>query len=219
MPEASAEEFGVVAGKLHATGLNLISRDWQPAQLQIIDAAVERFSQVLGSARVVHIATGGVRMERTPQGGGLTYGFWILPWWKRIVLGDPEFQQEPAWRGQVAVVHELGHAWDAQTAPVWVRVFNGAGRIVNAMSAFVGAEPGPTCYGGLMGPDCHFARVPREEWAESVAAYVFPEYTEWLRANLPAERDAGLRPKHKAFVEKQIEAVRKMVANDESQRA
>ena len=55
--------------------------------------------------------------------------------------------------------------------------------------------------------------------AESVAAYVFPEYTEWLRANLPAERDAGLRPKHKAFVEKQIEAVRKMVANDESQRA
>ncbi len=205
---SESQQFGAIAGKLQPTGINLISRDWEPVELDIIDAGVARFIEVLGSALALKAATGGVRVERTAQGGGLTYGFWILPWWKRIVLGDPEFHQDPPWRGQVAVVHELAHAWDAQSAPIYDRIFNRHGSIVKGMSAFVGDEPGPTCYGGLMGPDCKFARNPAEEWAESVSSYVFPEYIEFLRANLPAEKDAGLRDKHKQYVEMQIERLR-----------
>lgn len=208
---AGRQAIGVIAGRLRMTGIALGKKGFTLSEAQLIEQAVEKFNQVIGGPRAALIATGGVSLWRTNKGGGLAYPFFIFPMWKLITLSEGELHQDPEWRGQVAVVHELAHEWDAQSANWFQRAFGGGGRIVREMIAFVGDEPGPTCYGGLMAKDCTFKRVPVEEWAESVAAYVFPEYIEWLRENMPSEREAGLHPKHKQYVEMQIEKLRKLL--------
>lgn len=209
---AGAQSIGVIAGRLSATGVAVGDKGWTVAQLNLIEAATSKFNQLIGAPHAVQVATGGVSLRRTDKGGGLAYPWWIFPNWKRITLSDSELHQDPEWRGQVAVVHELAHEWDAQSANWFQRLFGGGGRIVREMVRFVGEEPGPTCYGGLMAKGCTFSRVPVEEWAESVAAYVFPEYIEWLRANNPNETEAGLRPRHEQYVEMQIERLQDNLA-------
>jgi len=104
---------------------------------------------LLGGAQTLRRATGGVTVERLGQGGGGAYAWWIFPTWRRNTLGDGVPHQDPSLRGKVAVVHELAHIWDAQSANWVQRAVGGGGRIVHDLTAFVGAEPGPTCYGGL----------------------------------------------------------------------
>jgi hypothetical protein len=84
--------------------------------------------------------------------------------------------------------------------------------MVQEMVLFVGEEPGPTCYGRLgrlEGSGCPpqwQTPNPQEEWAESVAAYLYPEYINWLRET--SEREAGLRSLHQQYVEQRFRQVR-----------
>ena len=194
---------------LRQTGISLDPLPWEPSELDLVDEAVHDMQDLLGGAQALRAAIGGVTVERLEHGGGGAYAWWISPTWRRITFGQDVLHQDPAWRGKVAVVHELAHIWDAQSASWLQRAVGKGGRIVSDMIAFVGAEPGPTCYGGLAATDCTFARNPVEEWAESFAAYCYPQYIEWLRANLPSEKEAGLRPLHKEFVAAQIAALQK----------
>lgn len=196
-----------VTSQLRASGIALEPTPWQPDELDLIDEAVSDMQQVLGGAEMLRKALGGVTIQRLEHGGGGAYAWWISPTWRRITFGQDVLHQDPEWRAKVAVVHELAHIWDAQTANWLQRATRSGGSIVHDLSAFVGAEPGPTCYGGLGAAGCTFPRNPVEEWAESFAAYCYPEYIDWLRANMSTEKEAGLRPLHTEFVEAQIAAL------------
>ncbi|NPA07015.1 MAG: hypothetical protein GXO54_06395 [Chloroflexi bacterium] len=103
------------------------------------------------------------------------------------------FQQRPAWLAQVAVVHELAHVWAFRAKPralAWLPIDVLAWRLV----WFAWREPGPTRYGRRRWLQ------PSEEWAETVAAYVYPEYLDHLRRT--SEPEAWLGPKHRTFVQR-----------------
>ena len=193
---------------LRDCGLAVEPSHWSLDELDLVQEAVREMQNLLGDAQTLRRAISGVTIERLEQGGGGAYAWWIFPTWRRITLGESVLHQDPPWRGKVAVVHELAHIWDAQTANWIQRAVGGGGRIVRALTAFVGTEPGPTCYGGLGAPECTFTRNPVEEWAESFAAFCYPHYTDWLRENLPSEKEAGLRPLHQQFVEMMISNLR-----------
>lgn len=196
--------------QLETCGVLVLLRGWTLEELYLLQRAVERMTKALGGSEAMRCAIGRVTITWTRKGGGGAYPFWPWPPWKRIRLSRWVLDQEPAWRGEVAVIHELAHTWDAQTASLLQRIAGfiglpGArGRIVREMVEFVGEEPGPTCYGGLGTEGCKWDRNPVEEWAESVAAYVYPEYIEWLKENKEEEKEAGLRSRHWEFVERQI---------------
>ncbi len=118
---------------------------------------------------------------------------------------------------QVALVHEFAHAWD---------YLNG-GAFSRDLPAFRGNEPGPTAYGSGEGLGTWATHPPAEEWAESVAAYLCPEYISYLQTpgtkeyeqeqkwvaslnSRPEYQDSplsrpGLGPLHRAYVAQQIE--------------
>ena len=203
-PAALSAQKESLCYALRDCGLALEPSLWSLDELDLVNEAVREMQSLLGDAQTLRRAIGGVTVERLEQGGGGAYAWWIFPTWRRITLGEGVLHQDPPWRAKVAVVHELAHIWDAQSA-TWVqRAVGGGGRIVHDLTAFVGVEPGPTCYGGLGAQECTFPRNPVEEWAESFAAFCYPQYVEWLRANLPSEKEAGLRPLHQQFVAMQI---------------
>lgn len=205
-------DFDAFDSRLRETGLRLERKNWESDMLGVIERGVKRFNDMMGHPKAVAFATGGVLLSLTLTGGGLAYPLWYLPPWKHIAFGIQTLRQEPRWRGEVAVVHELAHEWDAQSANLLERLLAQGGRIVKGMVTYVGNEPGPTCYGGLQAKDCMFPHMPKEEWAESVAAYLYPEYIDWLRENQPSEKEAGLRPLHRQYVEMQIELLRQQFA-------
>jgi len=94
-------------------------------------------------------------------------------------------------------VHELAHAWAFNQSPV-SRIL-GVDLLSYKMRLFCGQEEGPTNYGKKNWIS------PAEEWAESVAAYVYPEYIDHLQ-NHPThpEVNSGLGPRHREFIEQHI---------------
>jgi hypothetical protein len=202
-----------LAAPMRTVGVSLSPERWEMGDLELVHEAIFDMQTLLGGDAAMQAALGGVKLERLLHGGGGAYAWWIFPTWHRITLGDDVLHQDPPWRGKVAVVHELAHIWDAQSGNWFQRALGAGGRIVHDMSAYVGAEPGPTCYGGLGAPECMFPRKPVEEWAESFAAYCYPEYINWLRANNPNEKEAGLRPLHKQFVTMEIERLKQSVGS------
>ena len=209
----SREEAKQIRLQLQTCGILVLLRGWALEELRLLQRAVERMARAMGGSQAMRRAIGRVAITWARKGGGGAYSFWPWPPWKRIKLSREILDQEPAWRGEVAVIHELAHTWDAQTASLLQRIAGllglpgTEGRIVREMVEFVGEEPGPTCYGGLGTEGCKWDRNPVEEWAESVPAYVYPEYIEWLKENKEEEREAGLRPRHREYVERQIRAL------------
>jgi hypothetical protein len=199
---------------LRLAGVRFRGTPWHWAEVEHVQAAIKRMRGVFGSMSALQRAIGNVALEQTTRGGGGAYAWWFTPPWLRIVLSQAILHQEPPWRSEVAVVHELAHAWDARSSGLAGRFGivlgfkKGTGKISRAMSLYVGDEPGPTNYGGLGSPGSKWPRNPAEEWAESLSAYVYPEYIEWLVANVPEERDAGLRVKHREFVGQQIDRIK-----------
>jgi len=86
---------------------------------------------------------------------------------------------------RIAIVHELAHAWDQRTGGFWAWLTNGPGTITAGMPSAIGNEDAPTGYG-----DSNIL----EDWAESVASYVYPEYAEILVAENPPRVQAGIQP-------------------------
>ena len=78
------------------------------------------------------------------------------------------------WGPPVAIAHELAHYWDWKTGDVLSKVLNAPGVLVGGLPSAIGFEPGPTQY----------ARTDIvEDWAESVAGFLYSEYFEWLTSD------------------------------------
>ncbi len=201
------------ARELRLYGLLVVAPEaWEEDERGLVRRAVGRMARALGGAEGMRRALGDIRLERRPEGGGGLYAFWPRPPWMRIVIGAPILHQQPEWLGEVAVVHELAHAWDARTANIAARVLGRPGRIVRELVRFVGEEPGPTRYGsGYSGPR-RTLRAAGEEWAETVAAYLYPEYITHLSSRAeetvwPTQAGRGEHPRpglgirHRIYVE------------------
>jgi len=208
------------AQELRPYGLIVAPSGWEGDERALVLRAVQRMAQALGGAEGMRQVLGAVRLEKRKRGGGGLYAFWPRPPWMRIVIGEPTLHQQPEWLGEVALVHELAHAWDARTANIVARVLGQPGRMVREMMRFVGEEPGPTWYGsGLLGLRRTF-RAASEEWAETMAAYLYPEYIAHLssrleeqawpqRAGLAGHMRPGLGPRHHAYVEERVREIRR----------
>ena len=93
-----------------------------------------------------------------------------------IELSDSSFNQAGLRRElgpRIAVVHELSHYWDWKTGGLWSRIKNSAGNKVSGLVAFIGQESAPTAYGRTN---------TQEDWAESVAMYVYPQYAKIIQS-------------------------------------
>jgi hypothetical protein len=136
------------AQELRLDGLLVVAPwQWEEDERNLVFRAVQRMAQALGGAEGMSRALGNLRLEKRKEGGGGLYAFWPRPPWMRIVIGEPILHQQPEGLGEVAVVHELGHAWDARTASIVARVLGRPGRMVRELVRLVGEEPGPTWYG------------------------------------------------------------------------
>jgi RHS repeat-associated protein len=140
---------------------------WQLGDLEHVSRAVEMFARAAGGAAEAREALSGVAIRR----GSASYKSY---WW--TVLDDSTFTQ-PGLRAElgpeIAVVHELAHYWDWKSGNLWSKLFDLQGRNARGMAAFTGDESGPTAYGRTN---------TSEEWAESVAMYVYPAYRDLLVA-------------------------------------
>ncbi len=197
---------------------------WDEEERNLVFRAVQRMAQALGGAEGMRQVLGNIRLEKRKEGGGGLYAFWPRPPWMRIVIGEPLLHQQPEWLGEVAVVHELAHAWDARTAGVAARILGRPGRIVREMVQFVGEEPGPTRYGSGLSGLRRTLRAASEEWAETVAAYLYPEYIIHLssrpeeqgwsqRAGLGGHARPGLGIRHRIYVEGRFGEIRLLLTD------
>ena len=205
---------------LQPYGLIVAPSGWEEDEQVLVLRAVRRMARALGGAEGMRRALGAVRLERRKQGGGGLYAFWPRPPWMRIVIGEPTLHQQPEWLGEVALAHELAHAWDARTANIVARILGRPGRMVRGLVRFVGEEPGPTWYGSGLSGLRRTLRAASEEWAETVAAYLYPEYIAHLssrpeeqgwpqRAGLTGHVRPSLGPRHHAYVEERFQEIRR----------
>lgn len=206
------------ARELRKYGLHVAPFGWRADERMHIWRAVARMSAAMGGIQGFRRAIGGLLLEKRRAGGGGMYAFWFRPPWKRVVLGETLLHQDPAWLGEVAVVHELAHVWDARTANILERMSGRPGRLVRGLMEFVGDEPGPTWYGS-QASGLRTWRAASEEWAETVAAYLYPEYVAHLSTQ-PRERwwtetlgkadhsRPGLGDRHRAYVEARFAEIR-----------
>jgi RHS repeat-associated protein len=178
-------------------------------ELETVLQVAERFEDRAGSREAARRAIGGVIIRRISQGG--TQHFL-----GEITIADYSFDQgggplKRQWGPKVAIAHELAHYWDWKTG-TWSSKILGFGAIVALMPIATWGEPGPT----------HHARTKGvvEDWAETVAGYLFPEYFAFLRIEDPAREVwryvdpqgfvytlPGLLPRHYAYVAAQFRAL------------
>ena len=188
-------------------------------ELGAVFSVARRFEDKAGSAQAARRAIGGVTIERVSQSKSAHWG-------GKITIADYSFDQPDAkgtlkkqWGPRVAIAHELAHYWDWKTGSVWSRAINASGAIVGGMSTAIGGEPGPTWWARTAGIT--------EDWAESVAGYLFPKYFHFLReeakldpavytkeyydVTLPSGRTVtfgpGLGPRHYLYVAAQFRAL------------
>jgi hypothetical protein len=143
-----------------------------------------------------------VTIERVSQG---TTGYW--PPFSIITIADYTFDQSGGslkrqWGPKVAIAHELAHWWDRKVSSPWFEW-----KLSSGLRDVVRNEPSPTLYG---------YSDAQEEWAESVAGYLFPVYFVYLAAEDPQEVGQyvdplgfvialpGLGPRHYAYVAAQF---------------
>ncbi|MCS7179412.1 MAG: hypothetical protein RML46_08850 [Anaerolineae bacterium] len=202
------------ARELQKHGFSIIMPErWEERERLLALRAVRRMARALGGPEEMRRTLGPIALAKRKTGGGGLYAFWPRPPWMRIVVGEALLRQQPEWLGEVALIHELAHAWDARTANLVSRILGRPGRIVREMVRFVGEEPGPTRYGsGLRLFHRNASTAASEQWAETVAAYLYPEYIahlsgrpeerEWpAQAGRPEHLRPGLGIRHRVYVE------------------
>jgi RHS repeat-associated protein len=194
---------------------------WNPGnwrkldELRAVEAVVQRYANAPGSQAVARTALEGVQIKRISS--GITVKVSNRP---VVEIADHEFDQpgggplQKLWGPQVAIAHEFAHYWDWKTGDFFSRLLGKAGAIVGSMSCSISGEDGPTWYARTYGPV--------EDWAESVAGYLYPEYFDFLRTEKPSEvlighsftqgvhKDfplPGLGPQHYDFVNEQFRSL------------
>jgi hypothetical protein len=133
---------------------------WEYSDLEVVKAAVATYRREAGSVDATRMALAGVTIRRVSAGKTAYYEGLSL-----ITLADYTFQQpgpRAVWGPQIAVAHELAHHWD----------WKAGGANSTGISGGILMELGPTDYGRMGGP--------KEEWAESVAGYLYPVYFQIL---------------------------------------
>ena len=177
-----------------------IKGGWELADLKTVQNAVSDFAAKAGGTLVAHTVLGGVTIRRGSNSFQLRSG---------IELTDSTFNQagvRKEFGPKIAVVHELAHYWDWKTGSFWSKMMNTPGALVNGITAPVGIgnESAPTLYGQTN---------EQEDWAETVAMYVYPEYQQILLSeNNPFEVQPnvgrpGLGIRHATYVKTQFEAL------------
>jgi len=156
---------------------------WEPGawrsvgELQAVLEVGQRFEDRAGSAQAAQRAIGGVTIRRISQG---RTAYW---WPSTIIIADYSFDRsggdlERQWGPKVAIAHEFAHFWDAKASNLW-QLIVGEWELSSGLRDAVQGEPGPTRHART-----HDAS---EDWAESVAGYVFPEYFVYLPLEDPGE--------------------------------
>ncbi len=146
---------------------------WHLDELRTVLQAIQDFSQVAGGIEPTRRAIGGAMFVRVREGITAHHGFGY------ITLADYTFSQngERASLGpRIAIVHELAHYWDWKSGNLSTKLLNQCGHLSRGLPQ---REIAPTMYGRT---------ALAENWAESVAGYVYPEYFLMLRKeNNPLE--------------------------------
>ncbi len=185
---------------------------WEIGELQTILEVVEHFTELSGSITATRQALGGVIIQQIPGNGG---GRHLAPV-GLIQISKGLFHQggsplQQQWGAHVAVAHELAHYWAWKNSGTWLQKALGfPGNMVNGLTLSTRNEPGPTWWARNKGPV--------EDWAESVAGYLYPQYFSWLRENLNEQETAthvtlkfslpGLGPHHEAYITEQFYELR-----------
>ena len=176
-----------------------IEGNWALSELQAVLTAVKDFSLAAGGPAAARQAISGLTVRRIKDGvTGHNKGV--------LEIADYTFNQSGLRERigpRIARVHELAHYWDWCTGGFWSRRSGQPGSIVRAMPGAVGDETGPTWYARTGGTV--------EDWAESVASYVYQDYANILRAENDPRETVGVQPglasRHRSFVAAQFAAL------------
>ena len=202
-----AVDWGWVFLGMGGTDTVWLSGLWTLDQLDTVLKSVQDFASAAGGTEAARKAIGGAIFVRTSDGQTMHWGFGL------ITLADHTFNQSKlrAFYGpRISIVHELAHYWDWRNNKVW-QIHKLDGPLARGLPQ---REDGPTAYGRTL---------LREEWAESVAGYVYPQYYWIIRAEgKPTEVTKGrsqfgpcslefdlpgLGPQHYAYVERQFRSL------------
>ncbi len=183
---------------------------WTIAELEIIVGVLTRYAQAAGRMESARRALGGAEITRSRNKSAKTRQNWH---W--IILSDYTLEQHglrKKWGPQIALAHELAHYWDHRTGHLLSRLLLRPGVIVRGLPEAVGDELGPTWWGRMS---------PVEQWAETVAMYLYPEYQSILEQEndsrecfsvcyAPGDehRLPSLGPKHLDYVESWFASLR-----------
>jgi hypothetical protein len=129
-----------------------------------------------GSAEVFRLAMGGSKMRRNSKTGTYTSGM-------VITFDHGHFNQRSSRMRigtKIGTVHELAHVWSNKWDD-WPEV---------AYAAFTSSDmEGPTAYGSLDKTMTWALSPVSEHWAESVAMYVYPQYSDVIRNDASMSKD------------------------------
>ena len=134
---------------------------WELTELETVLKGVQDLAKLMGGAKQFRDNLGGVQIMRKAMGNtgeALAHKVWLRS------IGSGGFSGQ--WEGAWTVVHELAHTWDA----VSNRKFSkGLERYTGGKTTRQGYA-----YGGIppKGADAGFTRG--EDWAESVATFIYP---------------------------------------------
>lgn len=184
---------------------------WSVDELGIVREVLDKFAVELGSILAVRRAVGGIDVYRRescpffcwdvefqspfqwpPQWPIKKFNLWCeypaFAFCDEVCYGNKTFDQQDhreKWGPRIAVAHELGHVWACRS-----------GYDKRLRDEGVGAEGAITHYGLTDGYV--------EDWAETVAMYMYPQYADILRdegSELEKESSFADRPGHWDFIQ------------------
>ncbi len=224
--ENEARERSEIAAELANYGLDLTSPNmWSLGQLRRLLSAIDKMMSAFGWTTYDEFKTAmgidssgriDVELEVDGKGGGYGGLYTSGPDGRVITIYDTAVEYDPNNPNDLGMnfVHELAHAWDA--AYDW--------RLSNGMLGVTGGKETPSYYyaGGIAaseyggsGPS-GIPHNAKEDWAEAVAGYVYPEESKYsgnARYNQrTGETEVGMDANRRRFVEKQAHLVTSIAA-------
>ena len=180
------QEYGITVVIDFGWIYTLTGLAWNPGawrnldELQAVESVAQRYSDAArGQASGI---LSGMSIYRIAQGE-------THQMFNRIDIADYTFDQQGGgalqklWGPQVAIAHEFAHYWDWKTGDWFSQAINSRGQLSAGLANAIGTEKGPT----------NWARTGPygEDWAETTAGYLYPEYFDFL-AKEQSANEAGV---------------------------